>query len=112
MNFKTLLLTAAAAAVLSTAGAGMADARPGHFHGWPIGHHMGPHNHYWRHGYHGFLALDRVFFELRRHHYDRFIGDPYWVDDRYVVRSYDRFGNPVLVEVDPYTGEVIGEVPF
>ncbi len=125
MNIKRLLLTAAAAAVLSTAGAGMAMAGPhggggpghhsGHgYHGGP-GHHDSwrGHDRYWRHGYrHGYLGHDRIFWGLRRHHYTRFIGDPYWFNDRYVVRTYDRFGNVVIVEVDPYTGAFIGVIRF
>ena len=126
MNFKNLLLTAAAAAILSTAGAGMAMARP---HDGGPGHHdrdrggdrhdgdrhdgRGGHDRYWREGYrHGYVDRDRVFFGMRRHHYSRFIGDPFWFHDRYVVRTYDRFGHIVMVEVDPYTGDVIGVVRF
>lgn len=130
MNFKQLLLTAAAAAVLSTTGAGMVMAAPhdggGHHdmdrHG---DRHDGDrrggdrhdgnrgHDRYWRQEYrHGYVDRDRVFFGLRQHHYSRFIGDPYWFNGRYVVRSYDRFGHIVIVEVDPYTGEFIGVIRF
>jgi hypothetical protein len=35
------------------------------------------------------------------------IGDPYFFHDRYVVRSHDRFGRSVLVQVDPYSGAFI-----
>jgi hypothetical protein len=130
MNFRQLLLTAAAAAILSTTGAGMAMARP--YDGGP-GHHDSDrgdrhdgdrrggdrhdgdrgHDRYWRSEYrHGYVDRDRIFFGLRQHHYSRFIGDPFWFHDRYVVRSYDRFGHVVMVEVDPYTGDVIGVVRF
>ena len=127
MNFKQLLLTAAAAAILSTTGAGMALADP-YDHGGP-GHHDSDrhgdrhdgdrhdgfrgHDRYWRQDYrHGFVGRDRIFFGMRQHHYSRFIGDPFWFHDRYVVRTYDRFGHIVMVEVDPYTGDVIGVLRF
>ena len=122
MNFKKLLLTAAAAAILRTTGAGMAMARP--TDGGGPGHHDSDrhgdrhdgdrgHDRYWRQEYrHGYVDRDRVFFGLRQHHYSRFIGDPFWFNDRYVVRTYDRFGHIVMVEVDPYTGDVIGVIRF
>lgn len=130
MNFKQLLLTAAAAAILSTTGAGMAMARP--YDGGP-GHHDSDrgdrhdgdrrggdrhdgdrgHDRYWRSEYrHGYVDRDRIFFGLRQHHYSRFIGDPYWFDGRYVVRTYDRRGHVVIVEVDPYTGDFLGVIRF
>jgi Ni/Co efflux regulator RcnB len=134
MNFKQLLLTAVAAAVLSSTGAGMAvaaphdrgghsdrdrggdrhdgdrrgDRRDGYRHDGNRGH-----DRYWRQEYrHGYVDRDRIFFGLRQHHYGRFIGDPYWFNGRYVVRTYDRFGHVVIVEVDPYTGDVIGVIRF
>ncbi len=134
MNLKKLLLTAAAAAVLTSTGAGMAMADPGD-HG-RSGYHATDrhdnrhdqrmdrrdnrrddrrddrHDRYWREGYHGYVDRDRVYFELRRHHYNRFIGAPYWYQGRYVVRSYDRFGHVVFVEVNPYTGGFIGVLRF
>jgi len=131
MNFKQLLLTAAAAAILSTTGAGMALADP-YDHGGP-GHHDSDrgdrhdgdrrggdrhdgdrgHDRYWRSEYrHGYVDRDRIFFGLRQHHYSRFIGDPYWFDGRYVVRTYDRRGHVVIVEVDPYTGDFLGVIRF
>ena len=128
MNIKKFLLTAAAAAVLTGASAGVALADR-HDHGGPGYHdrdhrgdwhgdrhsdwHGGWHDPYWWSGYHhGYVGRDRVFFGLRSHHYDRFIGDPYWYHGRYVVRTYDRWGNVVYVEVDPYSGAFIGEVRF
>ena len=121
MNFKRLLLTAVVAAVFSSTGAGMAMAAP---HGGGPGHHdsdrggrhdgdRGGHDRYWRQEYrHGYVDRDRIFFGLRQHHYSRFIGDPYWFNGRYVVRTYDRRGHIVIVEVDPYTGDVIGVIRF
>ncbi len=136
MNLKKLLLTAAAAAVLTSAGAGMAMADRwdnGGNNGWhhgDRGDHRGDrdrydgdrghdrnwrdHDRYWRadFGDRGYVDRDRVFFELRRHHFNRFVGDPYWFNGRYVVRTYDRWGNVVIVEVNPYTGGFVGEVRF
>jgi Ni/Co efflux regulator RcnB len=46
---------------------------------------------------------------LRLHRY-RVIGDPYFVHGRYVVRTHDRFGRTVFVQVDPYSGVFMREV--
>ncbi len=46
---------------------------------------------------------------LRVHNY-RVIGDPYFVHGRYVVRTHDRFGRIVFVQVDPYSGAFLREV--
>jgi hypothetical protein len=70
------------------------------------------HDRYWRKDFRGFIATDRIFRELRRHHYDRFDGQPYWFHGRYVVKSYDRSDRPVFIEINPYTGEFIGIVQF
>ena len=71
------------------------------------------HDRYWRSEYrHGYVDRARIFFGLRQHHYSRFIGDPYWFDGRYVVRTYDRRGHVVIVEVDPYTGDFLGVIRF
>lgn len=67
---------------------------------------------YWRHGYGPYAGRDRFYYELRRHHYVRWDGAPYWYRGRYVVRSYDRFGNRVFVEMNPYTGSFIGVIRF
>ena len=81
---------------------------------WHGGDWRGDHDRYWRHGYgeRRYIGSDRIFWGLRRHHYDRFLGDPMWYGGRYVVRTYDRFGRLVFVEIDPYTGDFIGEVRF
>ncbi|MGA7714143.1 MAG: hypothetical protein WCA81_19785 [Rhizomicrobium sp.] len=72
------------------------------------------HDRYWREGYgnRGYIDRDRIFDILRRHNYRRFVGDPYWFQGRYVVKTYDRWGNLVFVEVDPYSGDFIGVVRF
>jgi len=78
------------------------------------GHWHGDHDRYWRSGYGHRRYVDRdfVFGGLRRRGYRRFEGDPYWYRGRYVVRTYDRWGNLIFVEVDPYTGDFLGVVRF
>ncbi len=51
----------------------------------------------------------RIADTLRFHRY-RMIGDPYFVHGRYVVRTHDRFGRTVFVQVDPYSGAFLREV--
>lgn len=51
----------------------------------------------------------RIADALRFHRY-QVIGNPYWVHDRYVVRTHDRFGRLVFVQVDPWSGAFIREV--
>lgn len=71
------------------------------------------HDRYWRSDFRGgFAARDRIFSALRQHQYNRFDGDPYWFNGRYVVRTFDRRGRPVIVELNPYTGEFIGVIRF
>jgi len=70
------------------------------------------HDRYWRPDYRGFAPRDRVFGELRRHQFMRFDGAPYWFQGRYVVKSFDRQGRRVFVEINPYTGIYIGVVRF
>ena len=119
---KKLLMTAAAAAILATAGAGSALADPPRFDRG--GHHdtmrdhgdwdNHGHDRYWRQEYRDRHYVDRgvVFRSLRAHQFYRWAGDPYWFQGRYVVRTYDRFGHLVFVEVDPYTGAFLGVVRF
>ena len=116
MNFKKLLLTAAAAAVLSTAGAATASAASVFIgpHGG-VSVHVGDRHHdrYWREEYRdrGYIDRDHVFLTLRDNHYSDFDGDPFWRDGRYVVWTH-RHHHRVLVEVNPYTGGFIGELRF
>src|SRR5665213_2373622 len=55
---------------------------------------------------------DRDGYRDVRHDHYRCTGDPYFYQGRYVVRSYNRFGKVVFVEINPYTGSFIGEVRF
>jgi hypothetical protein len=61
-----------------------------------------------RHEHRPLVMRERVFDTLRVHHY-RGIAAPIFIRGHYVVRSHDRFGRVVLVEVNPYTGAFIGE---
>jgi hypothetical protein len=108
MNTKKLLLAVSTAAVLASTGMATADDRHDH------DRHVvaATHDRYWRPEYRGFAARDQVFVGLRQHGFVRYVGDPYWFNGRYVVRSYDRFGHVVFVEVNPYTGGYIGVASF
>ena len=57
----------------------------------------------------GYVNRIRIADGLRFHRYSM-IGDPYFVHGRYVVRTHDRFGRVVFVQVDPYSGAFIREV--
>jgi hypothetical protein len=112
MIFKKALMAVAAAATLIVAGANGAAAADKNGDGVPdrFEHRAVMHDRYWRPGFHGYVNRDRVFVTLRHHHYARFVGNPYFYRGHYVVRSYNRFGRVVFVEVNPYTGGFIGEI--
>lgn len=119
MKIKALLMAVAAAAVLTTTGAAARDwdhdGRPDN--SWAERHDRdgfrdGQHDRYWHEGYRGYVGRDVVFRNLRAHNFYRWQGDPYWFQGRYVVRTYDRFGRVIVVEVNPYTGGFIGVVRF
>ncbi len=95
------ILTAAALALVSLAGTGVANAGPWDRH----------ENRVERRIEHRRAYIDRVRLTqaLRFHHY-RVAGEPYFVHDRYVVRTLDRFGRVVFVQVDPYSGAFIRTV--
>ena len=102
------LLTAASLAVISAAGIGSAAADPwdhGRYDGW---RDRGFERHE-RFEHRAYVDRMRVYDNLRFHRY-RMIGDPYFFHGRYVVRTYDRFGRTVFVQVDPYSGAFIREV--
>jgi hypothetical protein len=56
-----------------------------------------------RRDYRRYVSHARVYEVLRLHHH-RYIGEPYWYQGVYVIRSYDPYGRVVLVRIDPYTG--------
>ena len=94
------LLAAASLAVLTAAGLGTASAAPWDRHDWRV------HERHERMEHRAFVNRWRVAETLRFHRYDM-LGDPYFFHGRYVVRVHDRFGRPVLVQIDPYTGAFI-----
>jgi hypothetical protein len=99
MFAKKTILAAAALGALTAAGLGSAGAAP-------FDHHRGAV--VIRHDVHRpYVARARVYETLRLHRYAG-IGDPYFFHGRYVVRSHDRFGHTVLVQIDPWTGHYIG----
>jgi len=138
MKIRTLLLTAATAAILTTTGAVARDRdhdgrpdnswaerhdRDGYRDDWrgrqawhwrdDRGGWHGDHDRYWRSGYRGYIGDHNVYYRnLRSHGYTRWDGAPYWYQGRYVVRSYDRFGRAAFVEMNPYTGGFVGVVRF
>jgi hypothetical protein len=137
MNIKKILMAAAATAVLSVAGASAASADTGYGdngynqdssryggdnrhddsdntrgdhrdnnNGW----HRGSDRHSgWSHDHRRFADRDTIFRSLRYHRI-HYVGDPYFVRGHYVVRSFDRFGRVSFIEINPYTGDVIGVI--
>ncbi len=102
MQIKKILTAAAAATVLSLGALSTADAAP--FHGgFGFGHDRGRVERIDRR-----IVEHRVVFEQLRGRHIRFTGNPYFVRGHYVVRSFDRFNRVTFVEVNPYTGQVIG----
>ncbi len=118
VSMKTLL-TAASLAVLTAAGIGSASAQPGEVRHdrQDIRRDMRDLHHdrvdlrrdtrgAWHRPY---VERMRIVENLRFHNY-RVIGDPYFVGGRYVVRTHDRFGRVVFVQVDPWSGAFVREV--
>ncbi len=124
MTIKKILTAAATVAVLSLAGAASASAdtwngaagdRYDNYryqdsrgdrddaYGWSR------HHRHWRHEHRHFADRDAIFRSLRFHHI-RYFGEPYFVRGHYVVRSYDHFGRVSFIEINPYTGGVIGVI--
>ena len=110
------LLTAASLAILTAAGIGSASAAP-----WDVRHDRQDIRHDMRDLHHDraelyrdtharpYVERMRIVDTLRFHRYE-VMGNPYWVHGRYVVRTHDRFGRLVFVQVDPYSGAFIREV--
>lgn len=100
------LLAAAALTVLTAGGASAApyDHRGEHRDIHARFDHRRPaieHRHY--------VERTRIVETLRLHNFRAF-GEPYFVRGHYVVRSHDRFGRLVFVEVDPYSGAFLGVI--
>ncbi len=103
MSIKTIVMAAAAALTLGLAAAPAADAAPFH----PAGNHAFDRG--FRDGWRDRRIVDhRIVFEQLRGRHIRFAGEPYFVRGHYVVRSFDRFNRVTFVEVNPYTGQIIG----
>ena len=108
MIAKQTILAAAALAALTAAGIGAAGAQPRDHRG-PVAAPVAMRHDIVRHEGRRPVERTRVFETLRLHHYVG-LGDPYFFHGRYVVRSHDRMGRLVLVELDPWTGRFIGVV--
>jgi hypothetical protein len=109
-NTKTLL-AAASLAVLTAAGIGSVSAAPWDHQPGPAMRHdiRQDVRHDVRVDLHRRIVdRDRVWVTLRDHHL-RGLGDPYFLRGHYVVRVADRFGHPIVVEINPYTGAFLGE---
>ena len=108
MSSMKKFLAAASLAVLSAAGIGSAAAAP-----WDHGRHdswrdRGFERHA-RFEHRAYVDRFRLMNNLRFHRY-RMMGEPMFIHGRYVVRTHDRFGRIVFVQVDPYSGAFIREV--
>ena len=108
MSSMKKLLAAASLAVVSVIGLGAASADP-----WDHDRHYGWHDRAFdRHArfeHRAYVDRARLINSLRFHRY-RMMGDPTFIHGRYVVRTHDRFGRTVFVQVDPYSGAFIREV--
>ena len=112
VSTKTVF-AAAALAVITAAGTVGASAAPVDRHAARVDHRIDRHAARIDHRIHHRRYVDRARLNrvlLARHY--RVIGDPYFLGDRYVVRTHDRFGRVVLVRIDPWTGAFRGVVRF
>jgi Ni/Co efflux regulator RcnB len=103
-NIKTLL-AAATMAVAMAAGASSASAAPWDRHmdrqmDRRMDNHMTMHRPYVMH--------ERAIQVLRDHRY-RLVADPIFIRGHYVVKTFNRRGRTVFVEINPYTGAFLGE---
>jgi hypothetical protein len=108
-NTKTLL-AAASLAVLTAAGLGTAGAAPwDSYHGHAMRQDMRDfHGQRDLRGDRRIVERERVQSILRFHHL-RALGEPSFVRGHYIVRVMGRFGHPRLIEINPYTGTLVGE---
>ena len=109
---STKILLAAAMLAIAMAG-GVANAAPWDNRAAPAGRHELDRREIrqerdGRHDVRRMVDRGHVFATLRMHHY-RGLGDPIFVRGHYVVKVAGRFGRPLFVEIDPYTGAFIGE---
>ena len=104
MRSTKILLAAASLIVLAATGA--ASAAPWNHQPTPVVRHELRDMRYDMHR--RIVDRQRVFETLRLHHYRAF-GDPVFMRGHYVVRVMGRFGHPLFVEINPYTGALVGE---
>src|SRR3569833_3204831 len=109
MFAKKTILAAAALAALTAAGLSTATAQPLHRGGHAYHREVGRHQIVRHDVRRPYVSHVRVYETLRMHRYVG-LGNPYFFHGRYVVRSHDRFGRTVLVELDPWTGRFLGVV--
>ncbi len=116
MNSTKILLTAASLAVSLAAGAGAATAAPWDRHddrGAVTRHEVIRHETFrhelGRRDFHRRIVDRTTIFETLRFHHYRGLGDPSFVHGHYVVKVAGRFGRPLFVEIDPYSGAFLGE---
>jgi hypothetical protein len=125
MNIKKILTAAAAVAVLSVTGVttasaaswndgaryGVTDNRDVNRYGSDDRFDNSGYGDWNGRGYHrGHFANRHLIFAALRLHHIRYVGEPFFVRGHYVVRSFDRFGRVAFVEINPYTGRIIGYV--
>jgi hypothetical protein len=104
MRSTKLLLAAASLAVLSVSSAGGANAAP-----WKPDPMFRHELRDMRYDMHRRIVDRQQIYETLRMHRLRSLGEPVFVHGRYVVRVMGHFGRPLLVEIDPYSGALIGE---
>ena len=106
MRSTKTLLAAAALVLVTGVSAGAANAASWDHHPVPGMRHDMRDLRYDSHR--RIVNRDRVLATLRLHHL-RGLGEPAFVRGHYVVRVVGRFGHPLLVEINPYTGALVGE---
>jgi hypothetical protein len=99
------LLAAASLAVLTAVGLGSASAAPWDHRGYDRHDRFDRHHsRYDRH--HGYVSRMHIHRALRPYRFT-VVSDPFFLRGRYVVRTHDRFGRTMLVQIDPWSGAFI-----
>jgi len=115
MNIKKILTAAAAVAVLGVTGVSTASADSWNGRGYQDNRDTGRYGDEHRDGdrfdrNHRRFADRRVVLETLRFHHIRYSGDPYFVRGHFVVRTFNRYGRVSFVEINPYTGALVGYI--
>jgi len=95
------ILAAASLAVLSAAGMTAASAQP-----YFDRHDTRAWHRYERMDYRAHVSRWRIA-EALRFHGLRMVSEPTFFRGQMVVRAHDRFGRPLIVHVNPYSGDVM-----